>query len=94
MAKQSIQLKVETRQGLGSRANKRLRDQGFIPAVIYGHKEAVVPVTVPKKEIATHLAYGAHVFDLTLDGGRGGLLFLDFLHLRHDQVLIVQRPHA
>ena len=60
MAKQSIQLKVENRQALGSRANKRLRDQGLIPAVIYGHKEAVVPVTVPKKEVANHLAHGAH----------------------------------
>ena len=68
MAKQSIQLKAEPRSALGSRANKRLRDSGFVPAVVYGHKEAVVPVTLPKKEISTHLAKGAHVFDLSLDG--------------------------
>ena len=77
MAKQSIQLKVENRQALGSRANKRLRDQGLIPAVIYGHKEAVVPVTVPKKEVANHLAHGAHVFDLTLDGKSQKVLVKD-----------------
>jgi hypothetical protein len=28
---------------LGSRANKRLRDAGMLPGVIYGHKEAVIP---------------------------------------------------
>ena len=39
----------------GSRANKRLRDAGFVPGVIYGHKEAVVPITLPKKEIVSHL---------------------------------------
>ena len=77
MAKQSIQLKVEARPGLGSRANKRLRDQGKIPAVIYGHKEAVVPVTVTKKELATHLAHGAHVFDLSLDGRSETVLVKD-----------------
>jgi large subunit ribosomal protein L25 len=83
MAKQSIQLKAEPRSALGSRANKRLRDSGFIPAVVYGHKEAVVPVTLPKKEISTHLAKGAHVFDLTLSGKSEKVLVKDvqFDHL-------------
>jgi large subunit ribosomal protein L25 len=83
MAKQSIQLKAEPRSSLGSRANKRLRDSGFVPAVVYGHKEAVVPVTLPKKEISTHLAKGAHVFDLTLSGKSEKVLVKDvqFDHL-------------
>jgi large subunit ribosomal protein L25 len=68
MAKQAIQLTVQPRSELGSRANKKLRDAGLIPAVIYGHKEAVVPVTLPKKEISRHIERGAHVFDLSLDG--------------------------
>ncbi len=83
MAKQSIQLKAEPRSALGSRANKRLRDSGFVPGVVYGHKEAVVPVTLPKKEISTHLAKGAHVFDLTLSGKSEKVLVKDvqFDHL-------------
>src|SRR5215218_3570240 len=83
MATQSIQLKAEPRSALGSRANKRLRDSGFVPAVVYGHKEAVVPVTLPKKEISTHLAKGAHVFDLSLDGKSEKVLVKDvqFDHL-------------
>src|SRR5262245_61004444 len=68
MATQSAQITVKPRPELGSRANKRLRDSGFVPAVIYGHKEAVVPVTLPKKEIVNHLEKGAHVFDLAMDG--------------------------
>src|SRR5688572_18573790 len=59
---------VEARTSLGSRANKRLRDAGKLPGVIYGHKEAVVPVTLPKKEVVSHLHHGAHVFALQLDG--------------------------
>ena len=68
MATQSIQIAAEPRPALGSRANKRLRDTGKVPGVVYGHKEAVVPVTLPKKELVNHLNKGAHVFDLSLDG--------------------------
>src|SRR3954471_4790262 len=68
MAKQAAQVTVKPRPELGSRANKRLRDSGFVPGVIYGHKEAVVPVTLPRKEGTNHLDHGAHVFNLALDG--------------------------
>jgi large subunit ribosomal protein L25 len=68
MATQAPQITVKTRNELGSRANKRLRDAGFVPGVIYGHKEAVVPVTLPKKEVTNHLNHGAHLFDLAIEG--------------------------
>src|SRR5450432_2885303 len=68
MAIQSANVTVKPRAELGSRANKRLRDLGFIPGVIYGHKEAVVPVTLPKKDVVNYLSKGAHLFDLNVDG--------------------------
>src|SRR5215212_273688 len=68
MATQSIQIAAEPRAALGSRANKRLRETGKVPGVVYGHKEAVVPVSLPKKELVNHLNHGTHVFDLSLDG--------------------------
>ncbi len=68
MASQSANVTAQPRSELGSRANKRLRDKGFIPGVIYGHKEAVVPVTLPKKEVVGYLDKGAHVFDIAMGG--------------------------
>jgi large subunit ribosomal protein L25 len=68
MATQSAQVTARQRKELGSRANKRLRDSGFVPGVVYGHKEAVIPVTLPKKELTTHIDHGTHLFDLALDG--------------------------
>src|SRR5215470_17455524 len=76
MAK-TAQVTVKPRSELGSRANKRLRDAGFVPGVIYGHKQAVVPVTLPKREVSHHLSRGAHVFDLTLDGNSQKVLVKD-----------------
>ena len=68
MATQSAQVTAQTRSQLGSRANKRLRDTGMLPGVIYGHKEAVIPVTLPKKEVVIHLNRGTHLFDIALEG--------------------------
>ncbi len=68
MASKSINIAVDKRSNLGSRANRKLRQSGKIPGVVYGHKEAVVPVSLNRKEISSHLSRGAHVFDLALDG--------------------------
>ena len=77
MAKQSIHITAQPRESLGSRKVKRLRDQGLIPGVVYGHKEAVVPVTLPKKELTGHIDRGAHVFDLSLNGKAEKVLVKD-----------------
>jgi large subunit ribosomal protein L25 len=83
MASKSIQITAKPRSELGSRANKRLRDAGHLPGVIYGHKEAVVPVTLARKELVTHLNKGVHVFDVALDGKSEKVLVKDvqFDHL-------------
>jgi large subunit ribosomal protein L25 len=77
MAVQSAKVSAKTRPELGSRANKRLRDSGLLPGVVYGHKEAVVPVTLTKKEVVSHLNRGAHLFDLNLDGKSEKVLVKD-----------------
>src|SRR3989440_2187152 len=77
MATQTAQIEAKVRGELGSRRNKRLRDAGFVPGVIYGHKEAVVPVTLPKRELVTHLNKGAHLFALAVDGKSENVLVKD-----------------
>lgn len=68
MAVQTAQVTAKARPELGTRANRRLRVAGLLPGVIYGHKEAVIPVSLPRKEVVNHLNHGAHLFDLSLDG--------------------------
>lgn len=74
MAVQTIQLSVKTRSERGSRANKRLRDTGDVPGVIYGHKKEVLALTLPGRDLRHHLARGAQVFELQLDGGKETVL--------------------
>ncbi len=47
----NIVVKSEKRQGLGSNAARRLRAQGFIPAVLYGESMESQPLVLSKKDI-------------------------------------------
>lgn len=94
------QIKVQVREQLGSRANKRLRDQGLVPAVVYGHKEAVLPIAVNRKEVSRHLDAGAHLFDLAISGQTEHVLVkevqydhlgIDVLHVDFSRVDLNER---
>jgi large subunit ribosomal protein L25 len=47
----SIVVKSERREGLGKNAARRLRQQGFIPAVLYGEAKETIPLVLKKKDI-------------------------------------------
>lgn len=83
MAKQAATVTVEPRSELGSRANKRLRDLGKLPGVIYGHKQDVVPITLPRKEVVRHIEHGQHLFALNIAGKNENVLVkeVQFDHL-------------
>ncbi|HWB54054.1 MAG TPA: 50S ribosomal protein L25 [Tepidisphaeraceae bacterium] len=61
-------MNATNRTALGSRANKRLRNTGLVPGVVYGHKQDVLPISLPKKELVNYLEHGAHVFSLAVGG--------------------------
>jgi len=77
MAVRRIQLAVVARSERGSRANKRLRDSGKVPGVIYGHKKQVLSVAMDRHDLVHHLSRGAHVFDLSLEGNSETVLVKD-----------------
>lgn len=81
-----IAIEASRRTELGSRANYRLRKTGQVPGVVYGHKEAVVPIKLDRKSLMAHLAHGAHVFNLAIDGKTEPVLLKDvqFDHLGSD----------
>ena len=58
-----------TRQRTGTRYAQRLRKQGRLPAVIYGHKTDPLSVSVDEKEIMAHLQRGTHVLSVHVEGG-------------------------
>jgi len=48
----NIIVKSENREGLGKNASRRLRKQGFVPAILYGEGVDSLPLVLRKKDIA------------------------------------------
>lgn len=64
-----ISLQAQSRAGSGSRAAAKVRKQGLIPGIVYGHKEANVAVAVNAEEFdrAVRVQH-ARVLNLQIDG--------------------------
>jgi large subunit ribosomal protein L25 len=75
-----LQLKTEPRSGKGSRDASRLRKSGRVPAVVYGHKEETVSVTVSRDELAGALRHHARTLDLLLSGKTETVLIQQVQH--------------
>lgn len=57
-------LKVEIREHRGKRHARRLRQGGAVPAVLYGHGEQNLSLSIPADQVKTAVRHGARVVDL------------------------------
>lgn len=70
---QAVTIAVEPRdaeknKGTGTRAARRLRAQGRVPAIIYGHKQANQPITLSRDDVWNIIKKGHHLAQLDLGG--------------------------
>ncbi len=65
---ETVVLDVQERKTSGSHIARRLRKLGQTPAVVYGHKEATVSLTIPTDGISKAIRQGARIIDLKHDG--------------------------
>ena len=61
-------LKTTKRSELGSRKVRRLRRQGLIPAILYGHGEECVALAMSRHDAELAIQHGQRVVELDLDG--------------------------
>lgn len=98
-------LTVEKRTTLGKRHSKRIRAAGAIPAVLYGHGEEPVSLTVPRDAFVAALRHGtrlvelqgdvresALIRDLQWDTYGTGVLHIDFARVSADERVTVTVP--
>src|SRR6516162_10347542 len=79
---EAVRIQVEPRdaaknKGTGTRVARRLRKNGRIPAVIYGHKQAVVPVTLSRDDVWRMIKTPGHLAELDLGGTTETVLIRD-----------------
>ena len=79
---ESVKIQVEPRdpaknKGTGSRVARRLRAMGRVPAVIYGHKQAVVPISLGRHDVLRMIKSQGHLADLDVGGTTETVLIRD-----------------
>src|SRR5438093_3757652 len=65
---ETVSLKSKPRDQFGSTASRKLRAQGLLPAVVYGHKEATLSILLPKDEVEKAVKRGVRIVDLEAGG--------------------------
>ena len=65
---ETVVLSTQPRAPHGTRGARKMRQSGRIPAVLYGHKEATVSVSLSGDDLTKAIRLGARVVDLNADG--------------------------
>ena len=86
MAVEALVLKAQIRNDSGSKNAAALRQQGMIPAVVYGHKEKPVSIAINEHDFLANLQHGSRLFDIEIDSKKEKLLIKDvqYDHLGKD----------
>jgi large subunit ribosomal protein L25 len=61
---ETVVLSTQPRDKYGSQHTRRLRRQGLVPAVLYGHGEGTLSVALNAEEIEAAIRHGSRVVDL------------------------------
>lgn len=64
---QLLKIEGQTRSNLGSRTTAKMRGQGRLPAVVYGHKQAPIHISFDQKEATDLLHQHAHLVEVVVD---------------------------
>ena len=70
-------LKAEIREHTGSRYAMKVREQGRIPAIVYGHKQEPVAVSLDAHNLVEGLHHGHRVVDVQIGKKKETMMFKD-----------------
>jgi large subunit ribosomal protein L25 len=102
MASTRATLNVSARDQFGSRASRRLRREGLVPGVVYGHGGEATPFQVGERDLRLLLQEGQTLLDLQIGDGkavpvvikeeqrhplRGEIVHLDCLEVKLDEAI-------
>lgn len=65
---EAITMKAGRRDKVGSQHARQLRKKGLVPAILYGHKQENVPLSVSAEDFQKALRRGARILDLEAGG--------------------------
>ena len=83
---ETVLIETEKREGRGSRFAGKLRKQGKIPAVLYGHKEETLSVSISHDALMNAIRHNTRVVDIAAGGKteKAQIVELQWDHLGKD----------
>ena len=101
----ALQLAVQSRETQGKHGNRRLRQSGTIPGILYGHGLECVPLAVAADELTAAIRHGsrlvsltgavsesAFIRDLQWDTWGTHILHVDFTRISEHEIVEVRVP--
>lgn len=99
-------LHAARREASGTRASRRLRREGKIPAVLYGRKKDALPIQVDKEELVEALRKRSRMFELLVEEQKDTVLLkevqydsfgdeiihADFVRIAMDEAVTLEVP--
>ncbi len=70
----TVVLKATRRESTGTRVSRQEREAGLLPAIVYGHNEESIPVTLNSHDLYLAMQHGHRLLDVELDGQQLSLL--------------------
>ena len=82
------ELKANKRDGAGTRVSRRLRKNGQVPGIIYGHGETPQTIAVTKHDLDLVIHKGDRLLELDVDGQKQHVLMKDVQYdaMQHDAI--------
>ena len=65
---ETLILKAEVRENTGSKAVRKVRRQGKLPAIVYGHKKEPVAISLDAHDFVKGLHHGRRLIDVQVGG--------------------------
>ena len=81
-------IKASKRDQTGSRNVKRLRKQGLIPAVVYGHGEGTESVTLQEHDVQLAILHGERLLELDCEGKTQNVLIKEIQYDTYGQKVL------
>ena len=86
--KKSLVLKAQIREQAGTKLSNKLRKDGRIPAIVYGHKKASMAISLDEHSLLAGLLLRTRVLDIDIEGKKETVMFkeLQYDHLGRDVI--------
>ncbi|MEN6557621.1 MAG: 50S ribosomal protein L25, partial [Thermoguttaceae bacterium] len=101
----ALQLAVQSRESQGKHGNRRLRQSGHVPGVLYGHGQQSVPLSVEAETLSAAIRHGSRLVNLTgavyeaafirelqWDTWGTHIIHVDFTRISEDEIVEVRVP--